>query len=50
MTIIERKFISDLEAVSATLAVWAQEQIGNGWSIEDCKIALRNAAKLSGRT
>lgn len=43
------KFVRDLEEVSVTLAVWAQEQFSNGWSIDDVKIALRAAAKLTGR-
>lgn len=49
MTKAEQKFIRDLETVSVTLAVWAQEQMGNGWSVEDCKIALRGAAAQCGR-
>ena len=50
MTKAESKFVADLEAVSVTLAAWAQEQIGNGWSVEDCKIAIRSAAIIAKRS
>lgn len=50
MTAPQRKFVRDLEEVSVTLAVWAQAQFSNGWSVEDVKIALRNAAAKCGRT
>lgn len=44
----KRRFISKLEAVSGSLAVWAQERLHNdGWSIEDCKMHLRNAMKVA---
>lgn len=46
----ERKFISEIETVSTSLAIWVQHQINsNGWTINDCKIHLLNAAKIAER-
>lgn len=49
MTKTEQTFIRELETVSAALAAWAQTQIGNGWSVNDVKLAFRAAATLAGR-
>ena len=49
MTTAERKFIAEVACVSVSLAAWAQECIGNGWSVDDVKVHLRAAAKLAGR-
>ena len=43
----KRRFISELESVSGSLAVWAQERLHkDGWSVEDCKTHLRNVMKI----
>ena len=43
----KRRFINELRTVSESLAIWAQARIyEDDWSVEDCKIQLRNAMKL----
>lgn len=42
----KHKFIQDLEAVSASLAVWAQSRFIDDWSIEDVKAQIRTVAKF----
>ncbi len=44
-----RVFIRKLETVSADIAMWAQSKFDQDWSVEDVKIALRNAAEIVGR-
>lgn len=43
----KRRFVSKLGTVSQSLAAWAQERLCNDdWSVEDCKIHLRNVVKV----
>lgn len=43
-------FIKELETVSTSLAQWAQYRLfAEDWSIEDVKVAIRNAMKVCER-
>ena len=44
--IAQRIFIKELETVSTSLAIWAQNCFENDWSLIDVKLHLRDAAKL----
>lgn len=50
LTQAERKFYDDLKEVSGVLGDWARRMICEwGWSVEDCKLHLRNAAAVAER-
>lgn len=45
----QRMFVRELETVSGSLAIWAQERFLNDWSIEDVKLQIKEAMKVCGR-
>lgn len=49
MTKEQRDFVSLVEGVSSSLAVWVQERFENGWSLSDVKHHLRVCATLAER-
>lgn len=49
MTNKERMFVKEIETVSASLSLWVREMLQSGWSIQDCKVRIFDAAKVAGR-
>lgn len=43
------KFIAKLNKVAPTLGDWAAKKFANGFSIEEVRTLLQNAAKQAGR-
>jgi len=42
----QRAFVRELETVSTSLAIWAQERFKLGWSLSDVKTHIRNAMSI----